>query len=63
MMHILGCLDCDGLQVSFSSDHPGITQVVMCDGSVQAVEEHIDETIWSEMGSRSEKFAAGYIDM
>jgi hypothetical protein len=28
----------------------------MCDGSVQTVEEDIDLTIWSKMGTRSEKF-------
>lgn len=56
MMHIVGCFDCDGLQISFSSDHPGLVQVVMCDGSVQAVEEEVDPEIWSQMGTRSDKF-------
>jgi hypothetical protein len=54
--HIVGALDCDGLQLSFSSDHTGIVQVVMCDGSVQAVDEDIDSNLWQDMGTRSDKF-------
>jgi prepilin-type N-terminal cleavage/methylation domain-containing protein len=54
--HIVGPLDCDGLQLSFSSDHPGIVQVVMCDGSVQVIQEDIESDIWQDMGTRSEKF-------
>lgn len=47
---------CQALQLSFSSEHSGIVQVVMCDGSVQQVEDGIDLDIWSKMGTRSEKF-------
>jgi prepilin-type N-terminal cleavage/methylation domain-containing protein len=47
---------CQALQLSFSSEHPGIVQVGMCDGSVQQVEEGIDLEIWSKMGTRAEKF-------
>jgi prepilin-type N-terminal cleavage/methylation domain-containing protein len=54
--HIVGPMDCDGLQLSFSSEHPGIVQVVMCDGSVQAVEEDLDPNVWQDMGTRSDKF-------
>jgi prepilin-type processing-associated H-X9-DG protein len=54
--HVVGCYDCFGLQISFSSNHPGMTQVVMCDGSVQAIEEDIDIEVWNNMGTRSEKF-------
>jgi prepilin-type N-terminal cleavage/methylation domain-containing protein len=54
--HVVGPDDCDGLQLSFSSDHPGIVQVVMCDGSVQTVQEDIELPIWQDMGTRSEKF-------
>ena len=49
-------LGCQALQLSFSSEHPGIVQVVMCDGSVQQVEDGIDSFVWSKMGTRSEKF-------
>jgi len=54
--HLVGVADCEALQISFSSEHPGIVQVVMCDGSVQAVQEDIEGIIWSNMGSRDEKF-------
>jgi hypothetical protein len=54
--HVVGALDCDGLQLSFSSDHSGIVQVVMCDGSVQVIQEDLDPNIWQDMGTRSDKF-------
>jgi prepilin-type N-terminal cleavage/methylation domain-containing protein len=47
---------CQALQLSFSSEHPGIVQVVMCDGSVQSVAEDVDLDVWSKMGTRAEKF-------
>jgi hypothetical protein len=47
---------CQALQLSFSSEHPGIVQVVMCDGSVKQVDNGIDSDIWSKMGTRSDKF-------
>jgi prepilin-type N-terminal cleavage/methylation domain-containing protein len=55
-MHIVGPADCDGIQLSFSSEHPGITQVVMCDGSVTTINEDIDLDTWERMGTRSEKY-------
>jgi hypothetical protein len=55
-MHVVGPIDCDGAQLSFSSDHPSVTQVVMCDGSIQVIEEDIDLDIWEQMGTRSNKF-------
>jgi prepilin-type N-terminal cleavage/methylation domain-containing protein len=54
--HLVGKADCEALQLSFSSEHQGIVQVVMCDGSVQGIEEGIDGTIWSQMGTRADKF-------
>jgi hypothetical protein len=54
--HVVGADDCDGLQLSFSSDHTGIVQVVMCDGSVQTIQDDIDSNLWQDMGTRSEKF-------
>ncbi|MCA9215398.1 MAG: DUF1559 domain-containing protein [Planctomycetales bacterium] len=45
--------ECQALQLSFSSAHPGIIMAGMCDGSVRAVEESIDATVWSGMGTRS----------
>ena len=50
--------ECQALQISFSSAHRGIVNVVLCDGSVQRVEEEIDAEIWSEMGTRSKAAAA-----
>ncbi|MCI0334737.1 MAG: DUF1559 domain-containing protein [Planctomycetes bacterium] len=55
-MHVVGPQDCFGLQLSFSSDHPGITQVGMCDGSVQVIQEDIDLDTFERMGTRSEKW-------
>jgi len=48
--------ECQALQLSFSSEHPGVTQVVMCDGSVQTIQESIDSEVWSKMGTRSTDF-------
>jgi type II secretory pathway pseudopilin PulG len=47
---------CQALQLSFSSEHPGVVQLVMCDGSVTSIEDDIDLVVWSKMGTRSEKF-------
>jgi hypothetical protein len=47
---------CQALQLSFSSEHPGITQVVMCDGSVHSIQESIGSEVWSKMGTRSSEF-------
>ena len=44
---------CQALQLSFSSAHPGIAQIVLCDGSVQAIEDGIDPVVWSNMGTRA----------
>jgi hypothetical protein len=55
-MHVIGPVDCFGVQLSFSSEHPGITQVVLCDGSVTAIDEDINLDVWETMGTRSEKF-------
>jgi prepilin-type processing-associated H-X9-DG protein len=44
---------CQQLQLSFSSAHRGVVNVVMCDGSVQGVEDDIDAGVWSNMGTRS----------
>jgi prepilin-type N-terminal cleavage/methylation domain-containing protein len=44
---------CQQLQLSFSSAHRGVVVVVMCDGSVQSVEDDIDAGVWSNMGTRS----------
>ncbi len=48
--------DCQALQLSFSSEHSGVLQVVLCDGSVQTIQEDIDPFLWSQMGTRSQRF-------
>jgi hypothetical protein len=55
-MHIVGPIDCEGLQLSFSSDHPGIVQLGMCDGSLNVIDEDIDLDVYEKMGTRTEKF-------
>ena len=47
---------CEQLQLSFTSDHPGIVQVVLCDGSVQTINDDIDVRTWSRMGTRAAEF-------
>lgn len=44
---------CQELQLSFSSAHPGVVQMVMCDGSVQTADDAIDRVIWSNLGTRA----------
>lgn len=44
---------CQALQLSFSSEHPGVVQVVLCDGSVQTIGDGIDAKVWSDMGTRA----------
>jgi prepilin-type N-terminal cleavage/methylation domain-containing protein len=55
-MHVVGPLDCEGVQLSFSSEHPGIVQVGMADGSTQIIQEDIDLDVWEQMGTRSLKW-------
>ena len=49
--------DCQALQISFSSNHGGVVNVAMVDGSVHSIEADIDEEVWSEMGTRSQAAA------
>ena len=44
--------ECQALQIGFSSAHPGITQIVLCDGSVQRIDDSIAPAVWSAMGTR-----------
>ena len=44
---------CQALQLSFGSKHPGVAQMVFCDGHVEAVQEDIDKLVWSDHGTRA----------
>ncbi len=44
---------CQELQISFSSAHFSIVNVVMGDGSVRAVNESTDPRVWRNMGTRA----------
>lgn len=48
-----GSAGCQALQAGFSSAHPSVVQIVMCDGSVQTVDESIEPVVWSNMGTRA----------
>ena len=54
--------ECQQLQLSFSSAHSGVVNVVYCDGSVQSVTQDTDAKVWSEMGTRSGKAAAQVLE-
>jgi hypothetical protein len=44
--------DCQKYQLAFGSAHASSVQTVNCDGSVTAVNEDVDPSVWSAMGSR-----------
>ncbi len=54
--------ECQQLQLSFSSAHSGVVNIVYCDGSVQTTPQDIDRKVWSEMGTRSGKAAAQVLE-
>jgi hypothetical protein len=45
--------ECQALQLSFGSKHPGITLMVFCDAHVETVAEDIEKPIWSDYGTRA----------
>ncbi|MFO0790984.1 MAG: DUF1559 domain-containing protein [Pirellulales bacterium] len=45
--------ECQKLQLSFGSKHPGIAQMVFCDGHVEGVADDIDKQVWSDIGTRA----------
>jgi len=44
---------CQALQLAFGSRHPGIAQMLFCDGHVQSMEESIDAQAYSDYGTRA----------
>ena len=52
--------DCQKLQLSFSSNHPGGINGCRADGSVHFVDESIDQAVWTALGTRaSQELNAG----
>jgi type II secretory pathway pseudopilin PulG len=45
--------ECQALQLSFGSSHPGIVQMVYVDGHVESIQVDIDPQVWSDMGTRA----------
>ncbi|TWT87612.1 putative major pilin subunit [Pseudobythopirellula maris] len=45
--------DCQALQLSFSSLHPGVVMMTYVDGHTEAVIDSIDEQVWSDIGTRA----------
>ncbi len=48
-----GRVDCQALQLSFSSAHPGGINICLCDGSVKFLENDTDEEILTAYGTRA----------
>lgn len=49
--------ECQAVQLSFSSNHRGVVIAGLLDGSVQRIEQDINEKVWSDLGTRSEPAA------
>jgi prepilin-type N-terminal cleavage/methylation domain-containing protein len=45
-------VDCQMIQLAFSSAHAGGTQVLRCDGSAELINEGIDAIVWRDMATR-----------
>lgn len=45
--------ECQALQLAFGSTHVGVTQMVLCDGHVEVVQEEVDAKVWSDLGTRA----------
>ena len=45
--------ECQALQLSFGSAHPGIVQMAFVDGHLESIAEDIDKQVWSDYGTRS----------
>ena len=50
--------DCQKMQLSFSSAHPGGVQGVLCDGSVTFWTEDIEPEAWRDLGTRASQLPA-----
>lgn len=45
--------DCQKMQLAYGSMHPGIANVLRCDGSVESIGEDVDEIVWRDLGTRA----------
>jgi prepilin-type processing-associated H-X9-DG protein len=59
-----GSPECQALQLSFGSLHPGVVQMVFCDGHIETVQEDIDKKLWSDYGTRASqtRYADGTVE-
>ena len=48
--------ECQALQLSFGSAHPGSVQMVFVDGHLESVGEDIDPLVWSDYGTRASQW-------
>jgi prepilin-type N-terminal cleavage/methylation domain-containing protein/prepilin-type processing-associated H-X9-DG protein len=49
-----GCPAAGDVKSTFGSAHVGATNIVFCDGSVQAIEYEIDPLVWNDYGGRED---------
>ena len=54
-----GNKECQAMQLAFGSEHPGLAQMLFCDGHVKPVQEDIDPEVWSDYGTRSGQTLSG----
>jgi hypothetical protein len=54
--------ECQQLQLSYSSAHSSVVNIVLCDAAVRSISDDIDAEVWSEMGSRSDRAAAQVLE-
>ncbi|MDC0935450.1 DUF1559 domain-containing protein [Pirellulales bacterium] len=53
-----GSINCQKVQLSFGSEHPGGMQFARCDGSVDFLGEDIDLIAWRDLGTRASQVPA-----
>ena len=45
--------DCQKMQLAYGSVHPGGMQMLHCDGSVEFMNEGVDDVVWRDLATRS----------
>jgi prepilin-type N-terminal cleavage/methylation domain-containing protein len=46
---------CYQQMAGFKSEHPGVVQMALTDGSIRAIPEKVDYTVWNYLGNRDDK--------